>query len=114
MSSGADYEHADVSARPIVQATIALTVGIVVALFLVWMTYARLREVFTGRDARRSQIQSVEAPPPPRLEVSPTADYEAYLNAQMKTLQSYGWVSKDEGKARIPIRRAMEMLLEGK
>jgi hypothetical protein len=51
-------------------------------------------------------------PPEPRLQVAPAEDLESYLQAQRETLNSYGWVNRETGIVRIPIDRAMELLLE--
>lgn len=51
-------------------------------------------------------------PPEPRLQVAPAEDLQSYLQAQRETLNGYGWVNKETGVVRIPIDRAMELLLE--
>src|SRR5262249_35292055 len=51
-------------------------------------------------------------PPEPRLEVNPQADFQEYLHQQHEILNSYAWTSRAAGKVRIPIDRAMELLVE--
>lgn len=51
-------------------------------------------------------------PPEPRLQVHPKLDLEKYLDAENRTLTTYGWVDKQNGVVRIPIDRAMDLLLE--
>lgn len=51
-------------------------------------------------------------PPPPRLQVQPRLDLEKYLDSQNRALTSYGWVDKQNGVIRIPIDRAMDLLVE--
>jgi hypothetical protein len=53
---------------------------------------------------------SPELPPPPRLEVAPRAALEALRREEDALLESYGWVDRSQGRARIPISRAMELL----
>ena len=50
-------------------------------------------------------------PPEPRLQVAPAEDLHSYLQAQREALNGYGWVNKEAGVVRIPIDRAMELLL---
>jgi hypothetical protein len=51
-------------------------------------------------------------PPAPRLQVRPAADWQAFHQAQMERLSRYEWISIEEGHAQIPVRRAMEILVE--
>ena len=51
-------------------------------------------------------------PPQPRLQVHPRLDLEKYLGAENRTLTTYGWVDKHNGVVRIPIDRAIDLLLE--
>jgi len=53
-------------------------------------------------------------PPPnlPRLQVAPQQDLDQYRKQQEELLQSYGWVDPKEGIVRIPIDRAMNLLIQ--
>ena len=51
-------------------------------------------------------------PPAPRLQVAPVEDLAHYQAAQASALNSYGWVDQKAGVVRIPIDRAMDLLLE--
>jgi len=51
-------------------------------------------------------------PPEPRLQVQPTVDLQKMRESQNEILQSYGWVDKANGTVRIPIDRAMDLLLQ--
>jgi len=79
----------------------------------VWWLYQYFRHQDQRRDVRRTLV---EAPPPvppgPRLQINAQADFQGYLRQQQETLKSYGWVSRAEGKVRIPIDRAMELVVE--
>lgn len=112
MSSG-DYENRDVSIRPIFWAAAILVVSGALIHLLLWFMFDYYRQVNEGRDVRRSQIDTPAQPPPePRLEINPTADFEDYVGRQKKELEGYGWVSRDQRRVRIPIRRAMELMVE--
>jgi hypothetical protein len=39
---------------------------------------------------------------------------DALREAQRHTLESYGWVNREAGLARIPIERAMDLEIEGR
>jgi hypothetical protein len=51
-------------------------------------------------------------PPEPRLQTNPREDLLTLRQAEEQRLQSYGWVDKDAGIARIPIEEAMRLTLE--
>ena len=53
-----------------------------------------------------------QLPPEPRLQSSPRMDLEDYLNTQRNELGGYSWVDRQNGVVRIPVERAMELLLK--
>jgi hypothetical protein len=53
-----------------------------------------------------------QLPPNPRLQVEAPQDLKEYRAAQDKVLDSYGWVDSNAGVVRIPIDRAMALLLQ--
>ena len=60
-----------------------------------------------------SPFENVRAlPPRPVLQVTPARDLRQYLDQQDAVLNSYGWVDQKAGVVRIPIDRAMNLLLQ--
>jgi len=60
-----------------------------------------------------SPFENVRAlPPRPVLQVTPARDLHQYLDQQKAVLNSYGWVDQKAGVVRIPIDRAMDLLLQ--
>jgi hypothetical protein len=51
-------------------------------------------------------------PPEPRLQTTAPLDLKRYRDDQEKTLEGYGWVDSQAGIVRIPVDRAMELLLQ--
>jgi hypothetical protein len=51
-------------------------------------------------------------PPPPRIQPVPGVDMQSYYQSQQNLLNTYGWVDKQNGIVRLPIDRAMELLLQ--
>jgi hypothetical protein len=51
-------------------------------------------------------------PPSPRLQPAPVTDLRNYRDAQQQELNSYGWIDPHNGVVRIPIDRAMDLLLQ--
>jgi len=50
--------------------------------------------------------------PQPRVQVRPAIDLEKLRAAEDAQLNSYGWINREAGVARIPIDRAMQLILE--
>lgn len=51
-------------------------------------------------------------PPAPRLQVNAREDLSDYVQQQQRTLSTYGWVDQKAGVARVPIDRAMDLLMQ--
>jgi hypothetical protein len=64
-----------------------------------------------GRGLRTAPV--AETPPrplAPRLQTSPSREMQEMLAAENARLQSYGWVDRESGIARIPIDRALALV----
>lgn len=53
-----------------------------------------------------------QLPPEPRLEQNPEVNGNRIVEEATQQLESYGWVNRNQGAARIPIERAMELIVE--
>jgi len=51
-------------------------------------------------------------PPPPRIQPDPGADMQSYFQSQQNLLNTYGWIDRQNGIVRLPIDRAMELILQ--
>jgi hypothetical protein len=60
----------------------------------------------------RAQPLASAHPPFPKLQISPPVDLAKFRAREEAELNSYGWVDKKTGIVRIPIDRAMDLLLE--
>ena len=48
----------------------------------------------------------------PRLQIVPPEDLEKFRAAEQNQLDTYGWINRTAGVVRIPVARAMELVLE--
>lgn len=48
----------------------------------------------------------------PRLQVSPPAELKEFRDRENAELNGYGWINQTAGVARIPITRAMDLILQ--
>jgi hypothetical protein len=113
-NSGVSYEKRDVNTR-----TILYFVGV---LFVVLVaTFVSMRGLF-GYFSETQNLgpgaspfdNSRVLPPAPRLQVDPAVDLDSVRQSQEEMLNSYGWADKATGKVRVPIDRAMDILMERK
>ena len=80
-----------------------------------WLLYATFRRELVRKDPPPSPLPEANAPvipPEPRLQENPVKDMEALREHEEAILESYGWVDRDAGIARIPIERAMDLMLD--
>ncbi|TAM82832.1 MAG: hypothetical protein EPN47_09325 [Acidobacteria bacterium] len=87
----------------------------VVAGFLVsWGTLAYFKSHQNYAPPKSAISAGRVLPPPgvPQLQTHPEADLQVYLKKQHEILDSYGWVDRKNNVVRLPIQRAMNILLQ--
>jgi len=101
------YERSDVNPRGVFIFLIGLFASLTFALLaMMWLFGLMTSE----RRAVKTAFQADEAPPPPRLQVSPHREMKALRAEEDAILGGYGWVDRANGVVRIPIERAMDLL----
>ncbi len=111
---GVSYEPSQADLRVVLGFLVALGLATVMVLLVLWGMFS----YFRGKSAERGPLPSprmyTSAPsvPQPRLQPNPVADYDAYHRYGQATLNSYGWVDQTAGTARIPIDKAMDLVVE--
>lgn len=109
-----DHERKDVD----VFSLVALVVMLFLAgagVFLVvtiMMHYFKVHEPATTAGQANIPVAHSTEFPPPRLEVRPGASLAKFRAAEEVELNSYGWIDRNAGTVRIPIDRAMQLILE--
>jgi hypothetical protein len=109
------YERNDVNVRGIVVFGLGLVIAAVLIHLLMWwlLNTLTVREAVQERPLSPLAVRPGESvPPEPRLQISPTQDMQALRAAEETLLHSYGWVDQPAGVVRIPIERAMQVLVE--
>jgi hypothetical protein len=121
-----NYEHEDLAPKGIIYFLIALAVGTMLCILF-------LRGVYAFLDHREKEQQRTMSPlitkmpedtrhvalgypqatfPKPQLEEDERGQLGGIRMAEEKTLYSYGWVNEQAGTVRIPIDRAMDLLVQ--
>jgi hypothetical protein len=110
------YERQDVNVRSIVIFAVGLLVVIIVAMILI----AGIVAALDTRQAAGQTPPPTEFPTPaaPRLRPNPidqttaVEELEELRAREDAILNNYGWVDREAGIVRIPIERAMELVVE--
>lgn len=105
-----EIRDANIPALTAFGAGIVLTVAVTM-IFCWWLFRIYAYELPMGPPLT-PYASSRQLPPEPRLPPLPQLDLYDYLTAQRKELDSYSWVDKQKGVVRIPIARAMQLLLK--
>jgi hypothetical protein len=107
-----EHEVREVRLRPIIAVAISfLILAVVIHIGLWWVVQG-----WTGRELRPSpQIAPAAVQPQrvpgPQLQADPVQEFQIYLDLQLEQLSSYGR-GEEVNYVRIPINRAMEILVE--
>jgi hypothetical protein len=107
---GLGHEPSDVSVRGV----LLTAFGGLLALAVAGVAIRGLEALYGLHDAPPPSAldqRSLE-PPPHRLQTDPAEDLAAYVAREEAILDSYAWIDRKAGIARIPIDRAIEMLAE--
>ena len=108
----AGYEEKDINVRATswilfgIGCTVAVVVGIVFA--MVWRFNVHDRALWSRLTPQQT---AVVVPPAPRVQRIPFANLAAVRAREERLLHSYGWTSADHSTARIPIDRAMALVV---
>jgi hypothetical protein len=108
------HETSDMNAKYVSYFGIALTVSAIVIHIVVWLLfdYFIKHPQITVYSPTRIRTERV-VPPEPKLQINPSLDWQSMVRQENEVLESYGWVDRSTGMARIPIERAMEIMVEG-
>jgi hypothetical protein len=112
---GTGHEETDIHVWAVGKFAIALALVAVAALFLLFGLFRYLLSREGGPPAGRSQVaasQPAKAFPQPQLQESEVPDLKAIRAAEDQVLHSYAWMDPEKGVVRIPIDRAMDLLVE--
>lgn len=108
------HEGTDLSLRPI----IGFGIGLVVMVVFVYVVLGLFMRMFV-RESKESQ--ALRPPlfaddrgqfPPPRNQANPKIDIAEVRRRDREQLETYGWIDREKGIARIPIDRALDILAE--
>lgn len=110
---GPGYERRDANVRALLQ--FAFWLAVLIAVTLVGMTwtfnYFKRTEPLGPPASPLVKPDARVLPPSPRLQVQPHLELKDYCEGQQAKVNTYGWVDQQSGVVRIPVDRAMDLVL---
>jgi hypothetical protein len=110
--SSPGYETRDANARGVFGFLVVLSIVLAFTAIVCW-------GLFKHYSAGRASLMPTspfsntrQLPAGPQLQVNPRQDLLKFKAQQEHSLESYSWENKEDGTVRVPIERAMEMLLK--
>jgi hypothetical protein len=106
------YEHSDANVRSIYHFGAVLAILIVAVMWSMVHTYNFFaKHESLGPPASPFENQR-ELPLQPRLQPHPATDLKSYCEMEEQQLSTYGWVDQQNGLVRLPVDRAMDLVLQ--
>jgi hypothetical protein len=108
------HEKRDANVRDLTLFAVFMFLTLVVVLIAMWgvSRYFSRHQTLGPPASPFAQGRPMPAPGQPRLQVFPRQDLQHMLAQQNEILNTYGWVDPKRGIVRIPIDRAMDLLLQ--
>jgi len=107
------HETTDFEPRYAVYFGVGLSIAVILVCLGLWIMFDFLVEQEQAADLPPSLVRAGRiVPPEPRLQVAPEEDNYRKADLEAAALERYEWIDRDGGRARIPIDRAMEILIE--
>ncbi|HEY4256738.1 MAG TPA: hypothetical protein VGM66_05950 [Candidatus Udaeobacter sp.] len=109
-----DHERKDVDVPALFTIAFLLLLSCLVILIVVtaMMRYLKAHEPSVTDGQANTPVTRALEFPQPRLQVRPGASMAELREAEKSDLNSYGWVDRASGIARVPIDRAMQLVLQ--
>lgn len=108
-----EHETSDADVKGIAWSAVGLTIGAVISMALMFM----MLRFMISHPAAEAPLSPVAIPQKlpadlPKLEVQPYEQITTMHAREDKLLNQYGWVDEKAGVVRIPVDRAMDLVLE--
>lgn len=109
----AGHETRDVNIRALLWLAIGTIAGVILVSAGLWLLLRQYQATAKRSEPPVSPLAGKKFDPPgPRLQNTPILDYENFRNQQEQGLTTYAWIDKEKGVVRIPVSRAMDLILE--
>ena len=110
--AGPGYETSDANPRGLVLFGVGIFAIIGVVLLIAYGVFGHFQESQSLGAPASPFANASQIPPAPRLQTEPKRDLEHLRAREDHLLHTYEWVDPNAGMVRIPIDRAMELVLQ--
>ncbi|MGD0616410.1 MAG: hypothetical protein ABSB67_01990 [Bryobacteraceae bacterium] len=111
-NGGGTYEHSEADVKLIVYSTLGLIVGVVIVCLVVVGVFKGMQEAMPKAAPISGIVNPNRIPPEPRLQPFPALELQALRQHEDDVLSRYGWVDQKAGVVRIPIDKAMDIMVQ--
>jgi len=111
---GPGYETRDANVMGLLQFAFWMAVVLVVTMVAMRFSFDLFKKATPLGPTASPMVEETARmlPPSPRLQVYPHLELKDYCAAQQQEVSTYGWVNQQGGVVRIPVDRAMDLILE--
>lgn len=109
---GPGYEVQDTNPRAVLWFLVCLFIVICLTLLVTWLMFRHFSVSEVAPPSASSFADVRELPLGPQLQPDPRTNLLATRSKQQQELDSYSWEDRKAGVVRIPIERAMDLLLQ--
>jgi hypothetical protein len=113
---GAKYEHTDIDVNVGYKSGLWLAIAVMISVAIVYGTFyffdGQERAADTAAQKYPLAVGQTKQPPSPNLQTQPFSDVYHLREGEAEKLTTYGWVDKEGGITRLPVDRAMDVMLE--
>jgi len=106
------YETRDANASGIVKFLVYLALILVFSFLASWGVFRYFAKERSELRPNSAFAGASQVPSSPQLQVNPRKDLLEFRADQEQSLESYAWENRSAGTVRVPIERAMELLLQ--
>ncbi len=106
------YETRDADVRVVFRFLVVLGLALTFTLVLCWGLFRYFSATEAEPNPASPFAETRQLPSRPQLQVNPREDWLKFHAAQQQALESYAWEDREGGTVRVPIERAMDLLLE--
>jgi hypothetical protein len=111
-ASSPGYETRDANARGVFGFLIVLSIVLAFTAIVCWGLFKHYSAGRASLTPTSPFSATRQLPAGPQLQVNPRQDLLKFRAQQEHSLESYSWENRDDGTVRVPIERAMDMLLK--
>jgi hypothetical protein len=105
------YETRDADVRGVFRFLVVMGLALAFTLALCWGLFRYFSSTEAEPIPASPFAETRQLPLGPQLQVNPREDWLKFHAAQQQALESYAWEDRQTGTVRVPIERAMELLL---